>query len=65
MVDDEEIHLTLSKYSANLAQSGNELVRLANKNGGKDNISVVLVRILDDFSVSNGSLIKKLKNRFF
>ena len=65
MVDDEEIHLTLSKYSANLAQSGNELVRLANKNGGKDNISVVLVRILDDFSVTNGSLIKKLKNRFF
>ncbi len=65
MVDDEEIHLTLSKYSANLAQSGNELVRLANKNGGKDNISVVLVRILDDLSVTSGNLIAKLKNRFF
>ena len=44
MVDDEEIHLTLSKYSANLLQAATELVGLANKKGGKDNISVVLVR---------------------
>lgn len=44
MVDDEEIHLTLSKYSANLAEAATELVRLANENGGKDNVSVVLVR---------------------
>ena len=28
MVNDEEIHLTLSKYSANLAQAANELVNL-------------------------------------
>ncbi len=45
MVEDEEIHLTLSKYSANLAQAGQELVDLANKKGGKDNISVVLIRV--------------------
>ncbi|MCC6709851.1 MAG: Stp1/IreP family PP2C-type Ser/Thr phosphatase [Gammaproteobacteria bacterium] len=44
MVDDEEIHLTLSKYSANLVEAATELVRLANQNGGKDNVSVVLVR---------------------
>ncbi len=44
MVDDEEIHLTLSKYSANLVGAATELVRLANAKGGKDNISVVLVR---------------------
>ncbi len=44
MVDDEEIHLTLSKYSANLVQAATELVRLANEKGGKDNVSVVLVR---------------------
>lgn len=65
MVDDEEIHLTLSKYSANLAHGANELVRLANKNGGKDNISVVLIRVLGDFSITSKSLIKKIKNRFF
>ncbi len=44
MVDDEDIHLTLSKYSANLVEAAGELVRLANEKGGKDNISVVLVR---------------------
>lgn len=65
MVDDEEIHLTLSKYSANLAQGANELVRLANKNGGKDNISIVLIRVLGDFEVTSENLIKKIKNRFF
>jgi len=45
MVNDEEIHLTLSKYSANLAQAANKLVDLANHYGGKDNISVALLRI--------------------
>ena len=45
MVDDEEIHLTLSKYSANLVQAAEELVRKANENGGRDNTSVVLIRV--------------------
>lgn len=44
MVPDEEIRLTLSKYSANLVAAGHELIRLANEKGGKDNISVILAR---------------------
>lgn len=44
MVEDEEISLTLGKYSANLLTCAKELVRLANQNGGKDNVSVVLAR---------------------
>ncbi|MCC7123019.1 MAG: Stp1/IreP family PP2C-type Ser/Thr phosphatase [Gammaproteobacteria bacterium] len=44
MVNDEEIRLTLSKYSANLSRAAHELVRLANAGGGKDNVSVVLAR---------------------
>ena len=44
MVDDEEIRLTLGKYSGNLVEAAHELVRLANESGGKDNISVVLAR---------------------
>jgi len=63
MVDDEEIHLTLSKYSANLVQAAEELVQLANAKGGKDNISVILVRILDGFSRSEG-FIKQTLGRF-
>jgi len=65
MVNDEEIHLTLSKYSANLAHSAEELVRLANAKGGKDNISVILIRILDKVSSSSGSVIKQLFRRIF
>lgn len=49
MVSDEEIRLTLSKYSANLVTAAHELVRLANENGGKDNISVILVRPREPF----------------
>jgi PPM family protein phosphatase len=45
MVKDEEIHLTLSKYSANLAHAASELVEIAKKYGGKDNISVILARV--------------------
>lgn len=63
MVDDEEIHLTLSKYSANLAQAAQEMVNLANAKGGKDNTSVILIRALDGFTGSGG-FIKQLFNRF-
>ena len=45
MVKDEEIHLTLSKYSANLAHAADNLVEIAKKYGGKDNISVILARV--------------------
>jgi len=45
MVEDEEIHLTLSKYSANLVQAAEELVQKANANGGKDNTSIILMKV--------------------
>jgi protein phosphatase len=66
MVNDEEIHLTLSKYSANLVQAANALVQLANSKGGKDNISVVLVqiKITDPEPEKDGSF-KTFFNRFF
>ena len=64
MVDDEEIHLTLSKYSANLIQAAEQLVDLANRKGGKDNISVIIIRVIDTKSGS-GSVIKQLFGRFF
>jgi len=64
MVDDEEIHLTLSKYSANLVQAAGELVRLANAKGGKDNTSVILIRIREEFPATGG-IWKKLMNRIF
>ena len=63
MVADEEIHLTLSKYSANLVQTADNLVQSANRHGGKDNISVILVRVLEEYS-SPRNFIEKLTTRF-
>ena len=45
MVDDEDIALTLSSLSANLPLCAQQLIDLANDNGGRDNVSVVLVKI--------------------
>lgn len=64
MVSDEEIRLTLSKYSGNLREAASELVRLANEMGGKDNISVVLVRAKSAFPANMGTL-SKIKNIIF
>ena len=63
MVDDEEINLTLSKYSANLVQAGEELIRQANANGGKDNTSVILIRIRESLSATGGFL-NRITSRF-
>ena len=46
MVEDDEIQLTLASLQANLPLASQQLVQLANDNGGRDNISVILVRIL-------------------
>ena len=65
MVNDEEIHLTLGKYSANLVQAATSLIQLANNKGGKDNISVVLVRVKNKVSrPTKTALFNKLLNRF-
>ena len=56
--DDEEIRLTLSKYSGNLEEEAHELVRLANESGGKDNISVVLARPRAPFPATAGMFSK-------
>jgi protein phosphatase len=49
MVGDEEIQLTLSVLNANLELAAQQLVQMANDNGGRDNVSVILVRILRKF----------------
>jgi len=58
MVQDEDIHSTLSTLQSNLPLAAKQLVQLANDCGGRDNISVILVRILADFAVPKGWLAK-------
>ena len=54
LVEDEEIHLTIKQFSANLEEAAKQLITKANQNGGKDNISVMLCRIDEDFSSQKG-----------
>lgn len=51
MVEDEEIHLTLQMLSANLDLAATQLIQMANDNGGRDNVSVILVKVLHEYSL--------------
>lgn len=63
MVEDEDIHLTISTFSSNLDTIGQQLIKLTNDNGGRDNVSVILVQVLDAFPAQAG-LFNKLRNFF-
>ena len=53
MVEDDEIEIRLQKHADDLSMASESLVALANKNGGRDNISVVLARIVEPFPASD------------
>ena len=61
MVEDDDIHLTVSTFGANLDAVGKHLIQLANDNGGKDNISVVMAQVLDSFPARTGLFDRILK----
>jgi protein phosphatase len=63
MVDDEDIHLTISTFSANLDTAGQQLIQLSNDNGGKDNVSVIITQALEPFPAKI-SMLNKLKQLF-
>lgn len=46
LVEDVEIHLTLSELNGNLALVAKNLINLANNAGGTDNIAIILVRVV-------------------
>jgi len=56
MVEDDDIQLTINTFGANLETLARQLVLLGNDNGGRDNISVVLVRTLDSFPAQRGMI---------
>ena len=58
MVEDEDIHLTISTFNASLEVVGQQLVELANDHGGRDNISVMLAQTIDAFPAKKGLLQK-------
>ena len=54
MVDTEVIHSIIDDKRSDLALAAGDLIDLANQNGGRDNISVVLVRVPPEFLPSSG-----------
>ncbi|MEW5889657.1 MAG: Stp1/IreP family PP2C-type Ser/Thr phosphatase [Pseudomonadota bacterium] len=56
MVEDEEIGLTLQTLSTNLELAADRLVQMANDHGGRDNVSVILVRIAREYPAARGWL---------
>ena len=54
MVEDEEIHLTLKMLAVNLDLAATQLIQMANDNGGRDNVSVIVIKILREFPAPRG-----------
>ncbi|HEY6453412.1 MAG TPA: Stp1/IreP family PP2C-type Ser/Thr phosphatase [Steroidobacteraceae bacterium] len=60
MVEDDDIHLTISTFGANLENATKQLIQLGNDNGGKDNISVLVAEVVETFPAPRGVFDKML-----
>ena len=49
MIEDEDIHLTISTFNANLDTVAKQLIQLSNDNGGRDNVSVIMAHVAEPF----------------
>lgn len=63
MVEDEDIQSTLYAMQGNLPLAAEQLIQMANDNGGRDNVSVMLVKVNGEFAVPRGWL-EKLRHWF-
>jgi protein phosphatase len=54
MIEDDEIQMTLIALRSNLELTAQQLVQAANDAGGRDNVSVMLVKIEKEFGVERG-----------
>lgn len=58
MVADEDIQSVLYAMQGNLPLAAEQLIQMANDNGGRDNVSVVLVKVKKSFASPQGWLAK-------
>ncbi len=61
MVEDADIHLTVNTFGANLETVAKQLVQLANDNGGRDNVSVLMAQVMEPFPARRGVVGKVLR----
>jgi len=60
MVEDEDIQSTLYAMQGNLPLAAEQLIQMANDNGGRDNVSVILVKVKGEFAAPRGWLARLL-----
>lgn len=60
MVEDHEIESTLIEHQHDLEALAHLLIRKANQRGGKDNISVILISVIEDFSLNKASWLQNI-----
>jgi protein phosphatase len=58
MVSDQDIGMALRTLGADLKHCAQQLVQMANNNGGRDNVSVILVKVLHGYAAPRGFLAK-------
>jgi PPM family protein phosphatase len=58
MVEDDDIQATLYALQNNLPLAASQLIQMANDNGGRDNVSVILVKVKGKFSMPRGWVAK-------
>ncbi|MFH1987283.1 MAG: Stp1/IreP family PP2C-type Ser/Thr phosphatase [Pseudomonadota bacterium] len=54
MIEDHDIAVTLQTLGSNLALAADHLVHMTNANGGRDNVSVILIKVVGDFASPKG-----------
>ena len=60
MIEDDDICDTLHAMQGNLPLAAEQLIQMANDNGGRDNVSVVLVKIKNGFAAPRGWFAKAI-----
>jgi protein phosphatase len=60
MVEDIDIEAVLQAMQGNLPLAAQQLIQMANDNGGRDNVSVILIKVLADFDVPRSWSVKLL-----
>jgi protein phosphatase len=65
MVPDRDIEQAFIELSRNLPELADYLVELANANGGRDNVSVILIHVAKPYPIeSRGGLLERMVNCF-
>lgn len=54
MVEDDDICATLHAMQGNLPLAAEQLIQMANDNGGRDNVSVILIKVRGEFAAPRG-----------